>query len=383
MKAKMTRTLLLIVVSLMAAVIAQGGQICISTSLCPALAPCCSPFGFCGDGTFCLGGCNPLASHSLNSCVPNPICRSANYTFTDQTRIYPNASVFDGNPTAYDWVLNQGDISNTNSSGGELVLMLTRNNGGTRISSTRYVHYGKITAMMKTGRWNGVVTAFITMSNIKDEIDWEFPGANTTTGQTNFYWQGNIPAETQGVVENGISDTYSNYHSFSIDWQPNNLTFLLDNRVVRTVNKADTIDASGVAHYPTTPSSIQISLWPAGVNMSSPGTIDWAGGMINWQDPDYQTTGEIVDSLVINSVLTIHLGHFYALLKSVDVQCADPTPPDPKDTSYVYGDNSSAMTPSVTFSNQSILINGAPTCSASFGMMWLLVGALSLLVELL
>jgi hypothetical protein len=46
-----------------------------------------------------------------------------------------------------DWVLNQGDISTTNSSGGELALMLTRNTGGTRISSTRYVHYGKISAI--------------------------------------------------------------------------------------------------------------------------------------------------------------------------------------------------------------------------------------------
>ena len=46
--------------------------------------------------------------------------------------------------------------------------------------------------LVKTGRWNGVVTAFITMSGIKDEIDWEFPGADTTTGQTNFFWQGNV-----------------------------------------------------------------------------------------------------------------------------------------------------------------------------------------------
>lgn len=38
----------------------------------------------------------------------------------------------------------------------------------------------------------GVVTAFITMSNIKDEIDWEFPGAKTTQGQTNFFWEGII-----------------------------------------------------------------------------------------------------------------------------------------------------------------------------------------------
>jgi hypothetical protein len=110
-----------------------------------------------------------------------------------------------------DWVLHQGTIFNTNSSGGELALILNQNNGGTRISSTRYVHYGKMTAtrtrvflslfhtschgfyfLVKTGRWSGVVTAFITMSNIKDEIDWEFPGPNTTNGQTNFFWQGNI-----------------------------------------------------------------------------------------------------------------------------------------------------------------------------------------------
>jgi len=30
------------------------------------------------------------------------------------------------------------------------------------------------------------------MSSIKDEIDWEFPGNQTTQGQTNFFWQGVI-----------------------------------------------------------------------------------------------------------------------------------------------------------------------------------------------
>ena len=45
---------------------------------------------------------------------------------------------------------------------------------------------------VKTGRWPGVVVAFITMSDVKDEIDWEFPGAKTTEGQSNFFWQGFI-----------------------------------------------------------------------------------------------------------------------------------------------------------------------------------------------
>jgi hypothetical protein len=151
-------------------------------------------------------------------------------TFTNSSRILGNATNYDGNATAYgafsnstlayglthltkrrlDWTLDKGNITTTN---GELGMILTESNGGTRLSSTRYLHYGTVTAKgtsttasfisnsltwlfslqkVKTGRWAGVVTAFITMSSIKDEIDWEFPGANTTQGQTNYFWQGVI-----------------------------------------------------------------------------------------------------------------------------------------------------------------------------------------------
>lgn len=48
-----------------------------------------------------------------------------------------------------DWVVDKGNIINTNSSGGELGLLLTETNGGTRLSSTRYLHYGTITARSK------------------------------------------------------------------------------------------------------------------------------------------------------------------------------------------------------------------------------------------
>lgn len=45
-----------------------------------------------------------------------------------------------------DWVVDKGAIFNTNSSGGELALVLTEDNGGTRLSSTKYLHYGTVTA---------------------------------------------------------------------------------------------------------------------------------------------------------------------------------------------------------------------------------------------
>ncbi|KAJ8507677.1 hypothetical protein ONZ45_g9967 [Pleurotus djamor] len=315
---------------------------CNATNPCPASAPCCSEFGFCGSDDFCLGGCNPLESKALDSCMPAPICQDATHVFSDNSRILTNATFFDGNATAYDWVVDKGNIMNTNSSGGELALLLTKENGGTRISSTRHVHYGTITARLKTGRWGGVVVAFITMSGIKDEIDWEFPGAAINEGQSNYFWQGVIPTDhNNGAVHKDISDTFGNYHDYTIDWQPETLTFLVDNKPVRTVKASDTVDG-GIKKYPTTPARVQLSIWPAGINGSAPGTVEWAGGMINWDDPDYKSAG-----------------NFYTLVKSVSIKCSDPTKPGPNITSYVYGANATANTPAIAFSNKTTSLNGA------------------------
>ena len=71
--------------------------------------------------------------------------------------------------------------------GGELVLTLTQNGptaAGTRISSTREVLYANMVARMRTSKFAGVVSTFITMSGVKDEIDWEFPGSRVNEGQT-------------------------------------------------------------------------------------------------------------------------------------------------------------------------------------------------------
>jgi len=226
-------------------------------------------------------------------------------------------------------------------------MILTESNGGTRLSSTRYVHYGTITARVKTGRWTGVVTAFITMSDIKDEIDWEFPGAQTTQGQTNYFWQGVIPQTTNGATEKGISDTYHNYHDYTIDWQPDTLSFLVDGNNVRTIKVSDTV-SNGVSQYPNTPSRIQLSLWPAGINSSAAGTIQWAGGMIDWSDPDYVSAGQ-----------------FRAFVSSVSVVCANSSSQSPNITSYVYSSNSSDSTPNITLSTSSTLIDGAASGGSS------------------
>ncbi|KAG9126428.1 hypothetical protein FRC07_003488 [Ceratobasidium sp. 392] len=259
---------------------AQGGQTCNSTSPCPASAPCCSEFGYCGSGShFCLGGCNPLWSNKPTSCEPNPICKDAVYKFPDNSlsNVLSNVTLYEGNASAHDFVLEKGNIFNTNQNGGELVMTLTESNGGTRLSSTRY---------------------------------------------------------------------YVNYHNYTIDWQEDELKWLIDGNVVRTLKKADTLSSSvpGRYEYPTTPARVQLSLWPAGINTSAQGTIDWAGGMIDWNDPDY-----------------IAAGQFSAIVSEVTVKCAPMTGVKNSSamTSYVYSANDSAGVPTVQVTNQSTMLGGA------------------------
>ena len=84
-----------------------------------------------------------------------------------------------------------------------------------------------------------------------------------------------IALQTNGATHGGFTDTFSNYHDYTVscissrrifslnslfvqvDWQPDTLTWLVDGNVVRTLKKSDTINSNGVALYPTTPARIQ------------------------------------------------------------------------------------------------------------------------------
>jgi len=296
--------------------------------------------------------------------MPAPLCKSTTYNLADTSRILSNATLYNGNASKYDWIVDKGQISQT---GSDLAVILTETNGGTRLSSTHYVHYGRITGTLKTGRWAGVVTAFITMADDKDEIDWEWPGNATTEAQTNLYFEG-VPNYNNGATIDKLTDTYANYHNYTIDWQPDALTWEIDGNVVRTVKKSDLGGA-----YPSAPSRIQISIWPAGIAGEPSGTVEWAGGMINWNDPDYIAAGN----------------QFYARFNSITVECNDAAfgAVPSNAVSYVYGANTTSggiIMPGVALTNQSTMLNGA-TGAHSNGMgMWafwstVVVGAVGLL----
>ena len=121
------------------------------------------------------------------------------------------------------------------------------------------------------------------------------------------------------------------------------------------MKKSDTYnETSKVYQYPQTPARLQLSLWPAGQASNAQGTIDWAGGEIDWDSEDIKNQG-----------------YYSATYGSVNVQCYDP-PTDAAsssgNSSYVYTDDTALESDVAITSNSTVLSSlGATGLDPSLG----------------
>jgi beta-glucanase (GH16 family) len=230
-------------------------------------------------------------------------------------RVIPNTKYL-GDSSKADWVSSGSPLSFQDN----LLLTMAPDSVGTLLASTTYMWYGNVKAKFKTSRGQGVVTAFILLGDIKDEIDYEFVGADLGIAQTNYYFQG-IPDYTHSANIT-LSDTFNNYHTYEIDWTPDTITWSVDGQVGRTKKRADTWNATtNQWDYPQTPSRVQLSLWPAGLSSNGKGTVDWAGGLVDWNSADIKNNG-----------------YYYATFESVEISCynAKSAPGTNKNKSYTF-----------------------------------------------
>lgn len=157
-------------------------------------------------------GSDRADSFSLDSCKPNALCQSQTTTFTSLNRVQTNASLWNGNVSAYDWVgeccaavrvinrlmnpVNSGSLVPT-ADGARLTLNQT--NGASvwsrrqpiadsirgnedLVDSLRPLRQDRLcpwsvrlasrrcstcSLCTETSKWQGVVTAAITMSDVK------------------------------------------------------------------------------------------------------------------------------------------------------------------------------------------------------------------------
>ena len=130
-------------------------------------------------------------SHSFDSCVPGPVCKSGTYKLDDLDDVQ-TIDKYLGDASKIDWQSQGMPIAYTDPKTKEKATLLTMAQGtvGTLLASTFYVWYGKICSQLSTAQGKGVVTAFILMSDVKDEIDFEWVGADIGVAQSNYYSQG-------------------------------------------------------------------------------------------------------------------------------------------------------------------------------------------------
>ncbi|BGP20867.1 putative glycosidase CRH2 [Rhodosporidiobolus nylandii] len=265
----------------------QEGAKCGKDSLCPAEAPCCSEYGFCGTGRNCLAGCDPLSSFQPGACAPVPACQSGEYQINwwNRNHLLPNSSRWNGDAQSYDWVVDSlgkpglGALTADGLTGSTaLTLSLTEQQNGTVITSTRSIYYGNVTAKIKSFAGSGILTAWTTNA--------------TDLAQTAFFSQGDVADYVSGQEVN-TTDRAGEFHDYTISWMPDAITWLFDGVPVRNVSKNTTVDPENPAvfHYPQTPSRIRFSIWGAGVEGASEGLLKFVGGKVDWNASEYAQRG--------------------------------------------------------------------------------------------
>ncbi|KAL2913630.1 hypothetical protein HK105_202759 [Polyrhizophydium stewartii] len=180
---------------------------------------------------------------------------------------------------------------------------------GARLSTTRYMLYGRITARLTPAVDPGVVSTFITWSDfqntlpsgeiIQDEIDWEIVGKNPAKPETNLFTGKASDYERNshgGPIAGNI--TVGEPHDFFIDWKPDRIEWGVDGVVHRTQLKSQSVAADpshlppGAFWFSETPSRVQLSVWDG----SGGAQQVWAGGPIAWGDrPQISVPFEWVD----------------------------------------------------------------------------------------
>ena len=123
--------------SIFTVVAASDTTTCSSSKHCPEDKPCCSQFGICGTGAYCLGGCDIRYSYNLTACMPMPRMSTFQESFDskDKVKEIELQSDYLGNSTEADWVYT-GWVDYYDNS---LLIQMPNHTTGTVVSSTKYL----------------------------------------------------------------------------------------------------------------------------------------------------------------------------------------------------------------------------------------------------
>ncbi|KAJ5849119.1 hypothetical protein N7534_007808 [Penicillium rubens] len=209
--------------------------------------------------------CNPMEK----SCPPNKGLTESDIHFD-----FTKASGLD------QWKISGGKVP-TGSNGAEFTI--NKEGDAPTLVSDFYFFYGELSIEMKTSHGQGIVSSAFLQSDDKDELDWEALGTKGDTIMTNYFGKGDTSTYDRELWV-PVSAPTESFHTYTIQWAKESTNWLIDGKIVRTVNYND---AQGGARYPQTPMNIRVGIWAGGAPTNAQGTIDWAGGPTDYSQGPY------------------------------------------------------------------------------------------------
>lgn len=183
------------------------------------------------------------------------------------------------------WNMSTGSIDYTDD-GAEFTIHKEKES--TLLQSNFYIFFGVVESWVKMAKGAGIISSVVLESDDLDEIDWEWVGYNTSSVQSNFFGKGNDSTFDRGGFHY-VPNADTEFHNYTTYWDQDKLEWWIDNELVRTVNYSQG-NTLGGKNYPQTPCQVKISNWPAGTKSAAQGTVDWAGGLVDYDDAPFTMT---------------------------------------------------------------------------------------------
>jgi beta-glucanase (GH16 family) len=151
------------------------------------------------------------------------------------------------------------------------------------IQSKFYIFFGILEIHMKAAAGKGIVSSIVLQSDDLDEIDWEWVGGDTTHVQTNYFGKGNTTTYDRGKYHE-VDGPMDGFHNYTVHWTADKLDWYVDGNLTRTLLYGDAV---GGKNYPQTPMTVRLGIWPGGDPKNSKGTVEWAGGPVDYGAAPY------------------------------------------------------------------------------------------------
>lgn len=143
---------------------------------------------------------------------------------------------------------------------------------------------------MRAAAGTGIVSSIVMLSDVNDEIDWEFTGGDTTQTQTNYFGKG-YTGRYDRAVWFPVASPQTQVHTYAVNWTADAITWIIDGTAVRTLTPTQ---ADGGVHFPQTPMRCRLGIWAGGDPSNGEGTIEWAGGKTDFSQAPFTMTVQSV-----------------------------------------------------------------------------------------